>query len=117
MVEIENKNFAFQNPAGIENGTKFIDCNFIQKQAHTAILAGVTGLIFDGCNLTNCDLPVDAVILSGSNKHKSFCYHLRPHWDLPVENDNCVHVVDTDTITIDGQVIDTIYHREEFGVI
>ncbi len=35
-------------------------CNVSQQQPHTAIAAGVTGLVFIECNLVNCDLPDDA---------------------------------------------------------
>ena len=112
-------NFAFTRGLPLptaNNGDTFEGYNFMQKSPHTAIFAGVTGLTFRKCNLTNCDVPVDAVIEGGLRFHKSLCANIYPDWvakGLPAEAVNCVHVVDTDTVTIDGVVVDETYHYED----
>ena len=95
-----------------ENGHAFDGDNFIQLTP-TAIFVGVTGLTFKNCNLTNCILPGDAVTLSHHPQMASFCSHVHPKWvakGLTECVENCTHVIDTDAVTIDGQVVDTIYH-------
>ncbi len=109
-------NYAFKDLPVAQNGDKFTMYNLTRLQPHTAIFAGVTGLTFDNCNLTNCDLPPDAVIIGGQPRHREFCANLHPRWvakGLPSEAENCPHVVDTDTITIDGEVVDTVYHYKD----
>ena len=44
------------------DGDTFEACNLQQPVAHTAIGAGVKGLVFRKCNLMNCDVPKDAVV-------------------------------------------------------
>ncbi len=97
----------------VDNGHVFEHVNFVQKEPHTAIFAGITGLTFNKCNLTNCDVPVDATIIDSPNRHREFCTNLHPTWGLSVETENCVHVVDTDTVTIDGEVVDITYHYQD----
>ena len=77
------------------------------------IFMGKTGLVFRDCNLTNCDVPIDAVIEGGLHVHISFCVNKHPDWPLDAESENCNHVIDTDTIIIDGQLVDSIYHYED----
>ena len=121
MSEITNKNFRMQPPESIENDTVFIDCNIIQPIPHTAICSGITGLTFRRCNLTNCDVPGDAVIddCGGVGRHKSRCTNLNPdylNFGVDACEDDCVHVIDTDEVWIDGELIDTIYHCKDLGV-
>ena len=109
------KNFRLQLPAGIKNGDSFVGCNLIQIHPHTFICEGITGLTFQDCNLTNCDVPEDAVFdnCGGYGRHKSRCSHLHPEMipkGLVECSDNCSHVVGTDEIWLDGVLIDTIYH-------
>ena len=112
-------NYAFTFKTGlpsVNNGHVFEGCNLTQKDPHTKIYEGVTGLIFRKCNLMNCDVPADATIEDCLQIHKSFCSNLHPEWidkGLVVCPENCSHVVDTDTITIDGLVVDTVYHYED----
>jgi len=97
----------------VQNGHVFEYSNFMQAQPHTPIFTGITGLVFRKCNLTNCDVPPDAVLENCTNRHKDLCSNLHPKWvgkGLPTELKNCPHVVDTDTVTIDGVVVDTTYH-------
>lgn len=95
------------------NGDVFERSNFSQAIPHTSIFPGISGLTFRQCNLVNCDVPADAVVESCNTSQVSRCFHLHPDFGLLEEEDNCEHVVDTDTITIDGQVVDIIYHRKD----
>lgn len=115
---IKGKNFNLSPPADIQNGEIFEDCNLIQIAPHTAICSGITGLTFRRCNLTNCDVPEDAVIddCGGVGRHKSRCSHLHPHfikYGLEICESNCEHVIDTDKVRVDGELIDTIYHYKD----
>jgi len=97
----------------VSNGAVLDRYNLEQLNPHTKIFEGVTGLVFRNCRLINCDLPADAVKESCTNYHVERCYHLHPDDGLTPEVDNCPHVVEVDTITIDGQVVDTVYHRQD----
>ena len=103
----------------IANGDTFEDCNFVQIDPHTEVLAGYTGLTFTGCNLMNCDLPGDAVVIGKPPRHRSFCTHLHPT-KVGVAGEcaeNCSHVSDSDSITIDSVAVATIYHYTDTGVV
>jgi len=120
MMIYKYKNFRLSTPI-CENGDTFIGCNLVQINPHTAICEGKTGLTFQGCNLTNCDVPQDAIVedCGGYGRHKSRCSHLHPEMidkGLSVCEDNCSHVVDTDEVWIDGALIDTIYHYKDTRV-
>lgn len=98
-------NYNLVPPVGIVEGDIFEDCNLMQKYPHTHICPGISGLIFRQCNLSNCDLPLDAVIQDCGQvgRHKSRCSNLHPAWGIePVCPVNCSHVVDSDTVMIDG---------------
>lgn len=101
----------------VSNGDTLLRCNFTQAQAHTAICEGVTGLTFEKCNLGNCDVPGDAIVTDCNTAQLNRCVHLHPNWGLPAEDDDCDHVVDTDEVWIDGELVDTIYHYKDTGVV
>ena len=112
------KNFRLIPPTGIENGDTFIGCNLIQVAPHTAICTGIIGLTFTGCNLTNCDVPENAIVdnCGGYGRHKSRCSHLHPEMvekGLPVCTENCSHVVDIDKVYVDGVLVDATYHYRD----
>ena len=46
----------------VNNGDKFIGCNFMQTTQNTTIFSGKTGLQFVDCNLINCVLPGDSKV-------------------------------------------------------
>ncbi len=103
----------------IANGDTFERCNFTQIDPHTDILVGYTGLTFENCLLINCDVPPDATVLGKQPRQTSYCTHAHPS-KVGASGEcveNCSHVVETDTITIDGQAVDTIYHYEDTGVV
>lgn len=96
--------------------------NFTQGNPHTAIYTGQTGLTFRNCNLTNCDVPMDSD-LGGrtSGPHISFCSHIHTDWvDKGYISgclEACSHRTIVDTVTIDGQIVDTVSHYEDKEVI
>lgn len=118
MATYINRNFSrgkISNLDGlVANGDTFRKCNFSQSVAHTAICVGITGLSFIDCNLMNCDVPGDAIVEGCQTVQKELCANKHPErvatGELDVEIENCSHVVDTDEIWIDSQLIDTIYH-------
>lgn len=106
----------FSNCPTPDNGHHFQKYNFSQPLPHTEIFAGVTDLKFTKCNLTNCDVPVDAIIEDCLTVHKSFCSHLMPkiaNWKTACIND-CEHKYDEDEVIIDGVTLGkTHYHKHE----
>lgn len=100
----------------VKDGHEFVGDNFLQLHPHTKILEGKKGIKFTNCNLTNCDIPEDAVSNLGKPQHAEWCSHLHEYfvkWGLKECPENCSHVVSTDKVTIDSQVIDTVYHYED----
>ena len=115
-----NYAFGFHPIPDVENGHTFTGDNFTQLLPHTSILASKTGLKFVNCNLTNCDPPADSVYDGCKPKHCEFCSNLHPEWPdkygLSQCAQNCTHVVSTDSVTIDGVAVDTIYHYSDKAV-
>lgn len=101
----------------VENGHHFTDVNFAQAEPNTEIFIGKTGLIFEKCNLINCSIPGDAQKIDCLHIQKDMCANTHPQWVdegfIDAEAENCSHVVDTDEITIDGVLVDTIYYYED----
>ena len=96
------------------NGDIFEQCNFSQEKPYTILFAGINNLTFIKCNLFNCSPPENAQLDMCTNIQKSTCSHLHPKWTTLDEcPENCSHVVDIDEITIDGVLVDTIYHYED----
>lgn len=115
-----NYSFGIKPIPSVENGHTFKGDNFLQLLPHTKICEGVTGLKFIKCNLTNCDIPPDAVTEGCRPYHIEFCSNSHPkfiEYGLTPCVQNCSHVVSTDTITIDSIVVDTVYYYEDKGVI
>jgi len=99
----------------VSNGDTFINCN-LSRFKQENLFVGITGLTFQNCNLVNCLLPEDAAIEDCLHIQKSFCTHLLDEKDvvhsLTPCIENCVHVVDSDTVFIDEQdVLGTVYYR------
>ena len=116
-------NYAFEflnSIPDIENGHTFTGDNFTQLLPHTKILEGKTGLTFVNCNLTNCDPPADSTYVGCQPKHCEFCSNLHPKfvdkYGLTECAEDCSHVSDTDTVTIDEVAVDTVYHYSDKGV-
>lgn len=60
MIHFWN-NYSGQDPP-CEDGDTFEHCNLSQTEPNTAICEGKTGLVFTECNLSNCNVPPDAVV-------------------------------------------------------
>lgn len=105
----------------VENGHTFTGDNFTQLLAHTKIFEGKTGLTFIKCNLTNCDPPADSVCIGADLKHCEFCANVHPEWvekyGLTPCAMNCSHVTATDSITIDGVVVEDVYYYSDKAVV
>ena len=97
----------------VENGDTIRNSNLLQVTPNMPICEGKTGLIFEDCLLVNVTLPPDAVVIGAPPRNVSFCSHLHPTFELTPCVENCPHVTEVDTVTIDGVVVDTIYHRED----
>jgi hypothetical protein len=116
MATIRKKNFSRGklsrlDTLGIQNGDTFQECNFVQENPNTTVLSGYTGLTFIACNLMNCSVPGDAVIDDCLTIQKSMCSNLHSSWSItPTCATHCRHVIEKDTVTIDSELIDTIYH-------
>jgi hypothetical protein len=111
----DSQNFSYSQPV-FANGDIIRNCNLSQLLPHTAIGTNVTGLRFEKCNLINCDLPIDAVAVDCNRAQIDWCYWLNPDMPLAVEVANCRHVTGSDVITIDGQLVDTEYYRQDKDV-
>jgi len=113
---IAKGNWSFRDPGDdVPNGSVITGGNFMQIEPDTPILVGKT-LTIRGGNWGNVRQDAAWTIEGGNWTQISRCSHLHPEWDLPAEVDNCPHVVDVDTVTIDGEVVDTIYHRKDTKV-
>ena len=115
-----NYSFGLKPIPDVENGHVFTGDNFCQVLPHTKILIGVTGLKFINCNLTNCDVPVDAVFDGCKPYHVSFCSNEHPkfvEYGLSSCVVDCSHVFSIDTITIDGMLLDVVRYYESKEVI
>ena len=81
--------------------------NFTQGRPHTAIYGDQIGLTFRKCNLLNCEVPDGSVVDDCLTCHVSFCSHLNDGWlEMGVIDEcaiDCEHLVQIDTITIDGE--------------
>ena len=113
-------NYAFTTGRDLpsaSNGERFEYCNFMQAEPNTAIFEGVSGLVFENCNLINCTLPPDAQIIDCLHIQKELCANLYTDWAakglIPAEPENCPHVIDSYQVFIDGQLVDTVYHYED----
>ena len=117
MATIESGNWSFLDPGvDVPDGSIINGGNFSQVVPGTAILVGKT-LTINGGNFTNVLVDVAWTINGGNFTQVSRCANLNPKMvasgHLAAEPENCPHVVDTDTITIDGEIVDTVYHYED----
>ena len=97
----------------VENNAVIENCNLSQKEPHTSIYEGKTGLTFRNCLLINCNVPEGSVLEGCNNIHKDFCANIHLNWGLDAELEDCSHVIDTDSVIIDGELVGTIYHYED----
>lgn len=103
----------------VADGAVIERMNLHQREPHTPVFVGKTGLTFRRCNLINCDVPDGSVIDDCLRAQISHCTNLHPKWadkGLTVCPQVCEHVVDSDTIIVDSVVVDTVYHYEDKAV-
>lgn len=99
----------------IADGEVLSQGNFSQLLPDTPIMVGKP-LTITGGNWSNVRQDPAWTVTGGNWTQVSRCYHLHPELEtegLAVEVADCPHVVSTDTITLDEQVIDTIYHYQD----
>ena len=63
------KNYVGQSPM-VANDATFEYCNLTQRAQDTKMFIGITGLTFKECNLVNCSLPNDAILINCNNTQK-----------------------------------------------
>ena len=95
-----------------ENGKKFNSDNFTQAKPHTKIGGGYKGLVFENCNLCNCDVPEGSTVKDCLTVQISRCSHLHEGLPFTCETE-CEHMVSKDEIVVDGKTEETIYEYED----
>ena len=110
QVTIKFKNFSFGKLRLFKpkNNEVYYQNNFSQAKEHTKVIPDdITDLILIEPNLVNCDIPSKPGIkvIGGLHIQKSFCTHLHPNMVPPLTPCpvNCQHLVNTDTVTVDGK--------------
>lgn len=106
---IRKQNYSFEQPQ-FQDGDILDECNCSQKAPHTPF--GTANMQYVECNLVNCDIDPSATVFDCNTVQIDHCYWLHPDMELPVEPENCRHVVEIDNVTIDGQT-ETFYERED----
>lgn len=81
----EHQNYSLTDPAGIDSGDTLVECNLAQQVPGTAILLGRRNLTFTRCNLVNCALPPDSVILDCNTAQVDFLAALAVEDEAAVE--------------------------------
>ena len=115
MTDYHSGNFAFTDPP-FQDGDVVHSCNCIQALPGTEICVGVPNVTVLGGNFVNCIAPPTWDKQGGNWGQMSFCSHLHPNrveHGLPECEEECEHLVDTDTITIDGQEIVVERHYQD----
>jgi hypothetical protein len=116
MATIQRGNWSFRDPGDdIPDGSTINGGNFSQLEPGTEILIGKT-LTINGGNWVNVAQDEAWTVNGGNWTQVSRCSNLHPELiekglDECVEN--CSHVVDTDEVWIDGELVDTVYHYND----
>ena len=114
MPKIINKgNWSLIDPGDdIPDGSTINGGNFSQLLPDTPILVGKT-LTINGGNFTNARIDAAWTMNGGNRGQIDRCFWLNPNLALATEVENCRHVIEIDTITIDSVLISTVYQRED----
>lgn len=99
-----------------QTGDVFERVNFAQKSPHTLICEGVTELTFLNCNLTNCDIPADAIAEGCNRAQINRCSHLHPDIGLSECETECEHMINKDEVWVDGVLVDTFYQYKDINL-
>jgi len=109
-------NYSFTDPGDAIADDSVINAgNFTQMYPDTPIMADKP-LVINGGNFTNVRKDAAWTINGGNWTQVSRCSHLHPELvargltECALE---CDHLTGTDSVTIDGVLVDTIYHYEE----
>ena len=122
-MKYQNKNYCRSRISDFtpEDGDIFMDCNFSQIVPHTKTFEGVSGLIFESCNLMNCDMPKDAVVTKCLTVQKDLCSNRYPKrvakGQMKACPENCEHVINSTEVTINDKVIMVQYEYADKVVI
>lgn len=95
-----------------QSGDVIESCNLAQLQPHTPVGLGVAGLTYRNCNLVNCD--VDGIVEHCNTTQISRCGNLHDGYDCAVD---CEHVTSSESISVDGVLIDTLYEYADKVVV
>lgn len=117
MADIRGGNWSFREPGDdVPDGSVIYGGNFSQSQPDTVILEGKT-LTIRGGNWTNVKRDPAWVIEGGGFGNVEFCANLHPELVergvLEAEVEECPHVVDTDEVVVDGEVVSTVYYYRD----
>lgn len=108
-------NYSFKDPTDIKEGAVITTGNFTQMYPNTEIMKDLTLIILGG-NFTNVKKQDNWIIKGGNWTQIDRCSHLHPEFidfGLPECETECKHLVDKDTIKVDGIVVETIYHYQD----
>jgi len=117
MATIPNKNWSFRDPGdAIPDNSTIISGNFVQLFPETPIMVGKKLTILSG-NFVNVKKDENWDVQGGNWAQIEFCSNDRPDLvkrGLPECDENCEHMVDENTVVIDGKsVISTKYYRNK----
>lgn len=119
MAVIDRGNWSFREPGDdIPDGSTINGGNYQQMEPDTAILAGKT-LTITGGNWCNVLQDAAWTVTGGNWSQVSRCSHLHPEWvarGLEECDEVCSHVISTDEIVVDGQVVETVYTYQDTAV-
>ncbi len=109
-------NYSFKTDMDFEDGTTINNSNFSQANPNT-VFPNLVGknITFDNCNLVNVNIDENWTVEGCNIAQISRCTHLHPEYvDKGVAEcaENCSHIIDTDTVDIDGETI-IIYHYKD----
>jgi len=108
-------NYSFKQPP-FQEGDTITGGNYQQLIPNTEICADIENLTISGGNWINCKKKPTWIITGGNWAKISRCSNLHPEWiqfGLDECSTTCSHLIDTDEIWIDGELVDTIYHYED----
>lgn len=109
-------NYSFTDPTDvIEDGATISSGNFSQLAPNTEILVGKT-LTINGGNWTNVTVQPEWTVNGGNWTQVSRCSHLHPNlvdFGLVECATECEHMTSSEEITVDGEVVDTLYEYED----
>jgi len=108
MAEYLGKNFSNRSLAFVQAGDSFQLCNLAQRKKQ--FLPVITA---DRCNLLNCEPAQGSTVIECNTGQVDLCCWLHPTYGLPVEPEDCRHVVSRNDVKKGGVVEITEYIRED----